>query len=115
MKPIDKNELYEHLSSFFKAKGIELKEGSYTHGIQKSCSLLTDAINMGQRGLGTAKVKLDQKLEQVREVIHEKTAPKPPPAKAAAAKPPPAPAASASAKPATAKKPARSKAKKVRR
>jgi hypothetical protein len=86
MKPIDKNELYENLQGFLKAKGVLLEKGSYSNGIQKACSFLADAINLGQRGVGRAKVEIDTKLDQVRRVIHEKTAPKPP---AATAAPPP--------------------------
>jgi hypothetical protein len=76
MKPLEKHELYENLTGFLKTKGIELKAGSYAQAIQKSCSLLTDAINLGQGGLEKAKTKIDTKLDQVRQVIHEKTAPK---------------------------------------
>src|SRR3974390_379433 len=83
MKPLNENELYHNLRGFLKGRGIELQEGSYARGIQKSCSLLSDAINLGQQGLGRAKTEIDKKLEQMRQVIHEKTAPKtsgPPPA-----------------------------------
>ena len=76
MKPLDKKELYANLNDFLKNKGIELKEGSYSKGIEKSCSLLTDAINLGQQGLERAKTQIDKKLDQMRQVIHEKTAPK---------------------------------------
>ena len=76
MKPLEKHELYENLTGFLKTKGIELKDGSYVQAIQKSCSLLSEAINLGQQGLGRAKTKIDSKLDQVRQVIHEKTAPK---------------------------------------
>jgi hypothetical protein len=76
MKPLEKHELYENLTGFLKTKGIELKAGTYAQAIQKSCSLLTDAINLGQEGLEKAKTKIDTKLDQVRQVIHEKTAPK---------------------------------------
>jgi|SRR5438445_9559586 len=76
MKPLDQHELYENLTGFLKTKGIELKEGSYAQAIKKSCSLLTDAINLGQDGLERAKTKIDRKLDQVRQSIHEKTAPK---------------------------------------
>lgn len=76
MKPLNQDELYENLHGFLKSKGIELQEGSYARGIQKSCSLLTDAINLGQQGLGRAKTEIDKKLGQMRQVIHEKTAPK---------------------------------------
>lgn len=82
MKQIEKDELYQHLSGFLKAKGIELKAGSYAQAIEKSCGLLSDAINLGQKGLSRAKVELDDKLDRMRQVIHEKTAPKsatPPP------------------------------------
>jgi len=78
MKPIEKDELYENLSQFLKAKGIELKEGSYSKGIHAGCSFLADAINLSQAGIERAKAGIDKGLEQVRQVIHEKTAPKPP-------------------------------------
>ena len=97
MKPIEKDELFNHLSGFLKTRGIELTEGSYSNGIQKTCSVMADAINLGQQGLDRAKVGIDKKLDQMRQVIHEKTAPKtsaaPPKAdatKAGAAQPPPA-------------------------
>ena len=77
MKPLDKDELYQNLTGFLKGKGIELTDGSYSQGIQKSCSLLSDAINLGQQGLHRAKSGIDKKLDQMRQVIHEKTAPKP--------------------------------------
>jgi hypothetical protein len=79
MKPIEKDELYEHLGEFLRNKGIELKEGSYTKGIHAGCSLLADAINLSQAGIERARTGLDKKLDQVRQVIHEKTAPKRPP------------------------------------
>jgi len=75
---IQKDELYEHLGQFLKSKGIELKEGNYTKGIHAGCSLLADAINLSQAGLERAKAGLDKRLDQVRQVIHEKTAPKRP-------------------------------------
>ena len=78
MKPIQKDELYENLSQFLKTKGIELKEGSYSKGIHAGCSFLADAINLSQAGIERAKAGIDKGLEQVRQVIHEKTAPKPP-------------------------------------
>ena len=93
MKSIQRDELYEHLSGFLKDKGIELKEGSYANGIQKGCTLLADAINLSQKGLDRAKGEVDKKLDQMRQAIHEKTAPKPPPVaqapKAGGAKPKP--------------------------
>ena len=76
MKPIHKDELYQHLSDFFKSKGIEMKEGSYTKVVQKSCALLAETINRSQKGLERAKAEIDKKLDQMRQVIHEKTAPK---------------------------------------
>ena len=89
MKQINQGELYEHLSGFLKLKGIELKEGSYTQKVQKGCTLLSDAINLSQNGLERAKVGIDKKLDQMRQVIHEKTAPKAPPATASSRNPPP--------------------------
>jgi len=81
MKPIEQNEIYDHLSQFLRDKGIDMKEGSYTRRLQKGCSLLTDAVNLTQQGMARAKTEIDKRLEQMRQVIHEKTAPKPPPTK----------------------------------
>jgi hypothetical protein len=78
MKQIQKNELYDHLSEFLKAKGIELKEGPYTKGIHAGCSMLADAINLSQAGLERAKAGFERGVDQMRQVIHEKTAPKKP-------------------------------------
>lgn len=91
MKRIDKQELYQHLSGFLKGKGIELKEGSYSVGIKKSCFFLADAINLSQQGLERARTEVDKNMDKLRRVIHEKTAPKSaaPKARAAASKPRP--------------------------
>ncbi len=94
MKPIDKDELFNHVGQFLKGKGIEFKEGSYAQGIKKSCGFLTDAINLSQQGIQKAKTEIDKNLERMRQVIHEKTAPKPPvirPAGNGATATPPAP------------------------
>src|ERR1017187_4805858 len=77
MKPIQKDELYAHLSQFLKAKGVEMKAGSYPRGIHAGCSLLADAINLSQKGITRAKGEIDKSLERMRQAIHEKTAPKP--------------------------------------
>jgi hypothetical protein len=87
MNPIQKDELYDNISQFLKNKGIDLKEGSYTKGIHAGCSLLADAINLSQTGLERAKTGIEKKFDKVRQVIHEKTAPKPP----VSATPPPPP------------------------
>ena len=76
MKPIQKDELYEHSRQFLKAKGIEMKDGSYPKAMQKGCSILADAINLSQKGITQAKVQIDKNLDRMRQVIHEKTAPK---------------------------------------
>jgi hypothetical protein len=76
MKQIRKDEIYNHLSEFLKGKGVELKEGPYTRGIHAGCSMLADAINLSQAGLERAKVGLERGVDQMRQVIHEKTAPR---------------------------------------
>ncbi len=91
MKPINKDELFQNLSEFLKTRGIELKEGSYAQTVRASCSFLTDAINLGQEGLERAKGQVDKQLDQMRQAIHEMTAPKAPPAATASASPPPPP------------------------
>jgi len=77
MKPIQKDELYEHVSQFFKARGIEMKDGTYPRGVQTACSFMADAINLSQQGIVQAKAQIDKNLDRMRQVIHESTAPKP--------------------------------------
>jgi hypothetical protein len=79
MKKINKDDLYQNLSGFLAGKGLELKDGAYTARIRKGCSLLADCVNFAQGGLGQAKEKMDEKLDHMRQVIHEKTAPVTPP------------------------------------
>jgi hypothetical protein len=90
MKPIEKNELYQHVNEFLKNKGVEVKEGTYAKQLEKSCGLLTDAINLTQKGMERAKTEIEMRLDQVRQAIHEKTAPRtstqPPPQAAAEAR-----------------------------
>ena len=76
MKPIQKDELYAHLTQFLKAKGVEMKDGSYPRGIQAGCSLLADAINLSQKGIKQAQAEINKNLDRMRQAIHEKTAPK---------------------------------------
>jgi hypothetical protein len=80
MKTIDKDEFYRNLGDFLKSKGIELKEGSYAQRIRQGCNLLADAINATQKTVKRTKAEVDKKLDQLRQSIHEATAPKPPPA-----------------------------------
>ncbi len=94
MKTIQKDELFEHLSGFLRAKGIELQNGSYAHRIRQGCNLLADAVNLTQGGLAKAKAEIDDKLSRMRQVIHEKTAPKARPTTATGASPAAEPAAS---------------------
>ncbi len=78
MRRIKQDELFQGLGEFLKGKGIELKDGAYAERIQRACSLLGDAINATQRTARKAKNDVDKTLEQVRQRIHEATAPKPP-------------------------------------
>jgi hypothetical protein len=78
MKTIKRDELFRSLGGFLKSKGIELNDGSYTARIQKGCNLLSDAINATQKTVSQTKVKVDHALDQLRQTIHEKTAPAPP-------------------------------------
>lgn len=103
MRSLEKDELYQNLSGFLKGKGIELKEGSYAQRIQSGCNLVSGAINFSRKGYECAKEQVGTKLDHVRQVIHEKTAPRPAPAKPAAAQSPrllPAPVVDAPPEPA---------------
>ena len=87
MKTIKQDELFESLGDFLKGKGVELKDGSYSQRIRQGCNLLSEAINATQKTVKHAKVEVDKKLEQLRQSIHEATAPKPPPSPPAARPP----------------------------
>jgi DNA polymerase III gamma/tau subunit len=78
MNKIEKEEMFAHLKGFLKSKGIELQEGTYTKRIHQACGLLTDSVNLSQQALARAKTAVDKGLGQLRQTIHEKTAPKPP-------------------------------------
>jgi hypothetical protein len=114
MNKIDQDELYQNLNEFLKAKGIELTEGSYAQHIRQGCNLLTEVINTTQSTVSRAKEKVDHKLDQLRQTIHEATAPKPPPVpstpSSAAAPPAEAPLPPASATAAKPKRPRRTAA-----
>ena len=78
MKTIKKDELFQSLGDFLKLKGVELKDGAYAQRIRQGCDLLTDAINGTHKTVKRTKVKVDEKLDQLRQSIHDATAPKPP-------------------------------------
>jgi hypothetical protein len=76
MSDIKKEEMFGNLKGFLKSKGIEIQEGSYAEGIRKGCEILTDTVNMSQRAFDRAKDVADKGLDQVRQTVHEYTAPK---------------------------------------
>lgn len=76
MKQIKSDELFKNVSGFLQSKGIHLEKGSYTDRIARCCGLLTDAINKTRGAMKTAKTKVNTRLDQVRQTIHAKTAPK---------------------------------------
>jgi hypothetical protein len=98
MGKIAKEELFRHLKGFLKTKGVDLQDGVYTERIRHGCDLLTETINVSQRALKQACVLVDRKLDRMRQVIHEKTAPRVPTA-------PPQPPAAASTKTNSARQP----------
>ena len=112
MKKIDKNELYQHLRSFLKSKGVALEEGSYTKRLEQGCTLLTEAINTTQTGVERARVKVGGAVDNLRQTIHEATAPRAGASRASRPETPPAGqtkanAAKSSARKAKAKSPGR--------
>jgi hypothetical protein len=78
MRTIKQDELFQSLNDFLKVKGIELKDGAYAQRIRRACNLLGDTINTTRQTARKAKDKVDEKLDGVRQSIHEATAPKPP-------------------------------------
>ncbi len=79
MKKIEKEELFGNLKDFLKSKGIDLQDGSYTKRLRRGCGFLTDSINLSQETFGRAKAAVDKHLDQLRQTIHEQTAPRTPP------------------------------------
>jgi hypothetical protein len=75
MKTINKGELFQNLSGFLKKKGIELKDGSYSRRIEQGCGLLADVVNTTQRAAKRARSEVNRKFSQLRQSIHEATAP----------------------------------------
>ena len=78
MNQINKEEMFGNLKSFLKSKGIEVQEGAYAQRIRQGCEILTDSINVSQSTLKRAKSAMDKGLDQLRQTIHEQTAPKSP-------------------------------------
>ena len=91
MKTIEKDELFQSLSEFLKAKGIELKEGVYAQRIRQACNLLGDTVNATQKTARKAKDELDKNLARLRESLREQKAKAPRPSPAAASDPAPSP------------------------
>jgi hypothetical protein len=75
MNKIDKNELYHHLRDFLKSKGVALEDGSYTKRLEQGCTLLSKAINTTQSGVEHAGGKVRSAVNNIRQSIHEATAP----------------------------------------
>lgn len=75
MNTIGKDEFYHNVSDFMRSKGIELTEGGYAEHIRRGCGLLTDFINATQRTVSRAREEVDKKLLQLRQCIHDATAP----------------------------------------
>jgi hypothetical protein len=82
MKQINKEEMFQNLKGFLKSKGIELQEGAYTQQIQSGCDILTDTVNLSQATLERAKAAVNKSLNQFRQAVHERTAPRRPTANA---------------------------------
>ncbi|MDA0751760.1 MAG: hypothetical protein O2964_13715, partial [Verrucomicrobia bacterium] len=76
MKQIKRDDLFRHLDLFLKDRGIELKEdASLTKRLRDGCHVLSDTINKAQSAIGRARKEVDGRIDIMREIIHEKTAP----------------------------------------
>ena len=77
MKKLKQNDLFKHIDQFLKDKGIEIREAAPLGSrIKTGCQILTDTINNAQSTLGKAKDHMDDHLDTMRSIIHEKTAPR---------------------------------------
>jgi hypothetical protein len=77
MKKLRQNDLFNHIDQFLKDKGIEIREAAPLGSrLKTGCQLLTETINNAQGALGKARDHMDDHLDKMRNIIHEKTAPK---------------------------------------
>ena len=77
MKKLRQNDLFNHIDQFLKDKGIEIREAAPLGSrLKTGCQLLTETINHAQGTLGKARDHMDDRLDKMRNIIHEKTAPK---------------------------------------
>jgi hypothetical protein len=77
MKKIKKEEVFGNFRDFLKSKGIELQEGPYTQRIRQGCEVVADSVNLSQQAFRHTKSAVNRGLNHLRQVIHERTAPKP--------------------------------------
>ena len=83
MKKLRQNDLFKHIDKFLKDQGIEIREAAPLGSrLKTSCQILTDTINHAQGTLGKARDHMDDHLDKMRNIIHEKTAPRKPSATA---------------------------------
>ncbi len=77
MKKLENDELYRHIDTFLKEKGIEIRDTApLGNRLQAVCRLLTDTINNTQSALEKARNQMDIGIDKVRVLIHKKTAPR---------------------------------------
>ncbi|MDG1890960.1 MAG: histone H1-like repetitive region-containing protein, partial [Verrucomicrobiota bacterium] len=76
MKKIKRGDLFRHIDLFLSDRGIELNQNTaLTQGLREGCHVLADTINKTQTAIGRARKKVGGKIDTVRSIIHEKTAP----------------------------------------
>ncbi|MCL5096834.1 MAG: hypothetical protein M1608_04780 [Candidatus Omnitrophica bacterium] len=76
MKKIRKDDLYRHLTGYLKNKGIEFTDGTYAQRVRQGCEILAEVINFANQTVTKAKTEMDTRLDRMRQIIHDKTAPK---------------------------------------
>lgn len=76
MSKVDKHELFQNLRGFLKSKGVTLDEGTYSKRVEQACHVLAGAVNAGQTAVDRAKVEVNKTVDNLRQSIHEATAPK---------------------------------------
>lgn len=77
MKKLKKDDIFKHLDQFLKDRGIGvIDEGPLGNRLKTGCRILTDAINQTQSSLDRARDGMDEGLDKMRAIIHQKTAPR---------------------------------------
>lgn len=75
MKTLKKGELFRSVKKHLEANGVILEKGEASDKLRAGCALLTAVATKGQSSFQTAKNAVTEQIDNLRQTIHDKTAP----------------------------------------